>query len=242
LVYVAPETTGIIGTPIPDGQLFDPTGGTGDHYGTAVYFGGGLLVSGAPDAGTQANKASKSNKRTKSTTGVVKPGEAIAYSDSVIFKGGMESVRGAVGSCSSPNLSIPDNNATGVTNDLVLTGATGNVKDLNVSVRINHTFVSDLRLTLTHVQSGKSVPLYAPAPSASCDSDNLDVEFDDQARDGFARDQCSAGNPGIDGRLLPNDWLTIMQGVIRGGTWRLKVADVGPGDTGTLVSWCVDAR
>jgi hypothetical protein len=40
------------------------------------------------------------------------------------------------------------------------------------------------------------------------------------------------GTPAIEGRLLPNDWLTIMQGVSRAVPWRLKVADVSPTDTG----------
>jgi hypothetical protein len=72
LVWIAPLTTPFSGTPVPDGELFDPFGGTGDHYGTAVAIGDTLAVVGVPNAGTQANKAPKA------LGGVAKPGEAIA--------------------------------------------------------------------------------------------------------------------------------------------------------------------
>jgi subtilisin-like proprotein convertase family protein len=138
-----------------------------------------------------------------------------------------------------PGAAIPDNVAQGVDSDIVL-AAGGDVRDLNVSVRIDHTFVSDLRITLKHVPSGTSIPLYVPA--ADCPTDNLDIDFDDQAVDGYAKARCSGAAPAVSGRLLGNEWLSVLRGKTRAGPWRLNVADVKAADSGTLVAWCVDAR
>jgi subtilisin-like proprotein convertase family protein len=48
---------------------------------------------------------------------------------------------------STPNVSIPDNNATGATADVTASGVTA-PKGLTVSVKITHTYSGDLTLTL----------------------------------------------------------------------------------------------
>jgi subtilisin-like proprotein convertase family protein len=64
------------------------------------------------------------------------------------------SVRNSVGcidgtfSATGLPLSIPDNNTTGITSSLAVTG-TGNIGTLALSVNITHTFQGDLKVTLT---------------------------------------------------------------------------------------------
>jgi len=237
-VYIAQPLEVFVATPEPVGTLFDPEGEAGDGFGEALALSDFVAAVGAPYR-TQELRAPPASKRAKAGAGVVAPGEVVIYTDSAVHRDGFDSARGGIGDCVSPNVPIPDNSAAGTNNDVSLP-ASGKVRNLDVGVRIAHAHVSDLRITLTHLGANRTVPLYIP--TGNCPTNDLDVDFDDQALDGFADRQCSTVAPGVTGRLLPHDWLTIMQGVTRAGPWRLNVADVVSGDTGVLQSWCLDAR
>ena len=53
--------------------------------------------------------------------------------------------------------------------------------------------------------------------------------FDD-AGTGFASTACG-GTVGVSGRVIPGEWLAVLQGKTRAGPWRLTVSDVKAGDT-----------
>ena len=80
------------------------------------------------------------------------------------------------GLCRAPNLAIPDGNATGVTDTLVV-GTGGTVTDLNLQMSVNHTWVGDVTATLAHVNTGKSFAVFnrpgVPASTYGCSGNNI---------------------------------------------------------------------
>ena len=145
--------------------------------------------------------------------------------------------------CSSPNVAIPDNNPTGVTNDLIV-GNSGSIDDLNVSVEMTHSWVGDVVFTLQHVDTGTTVTFYdrpgVPASTFGCSGDNVDATLDDEAATPV-EDECGAGVPAIAGSFIPNNPLSAFDGEDLAGTWRITASDLAGGDTGTLNTWCIDA-
>lgn len=144
--------------------------------------------------------------------------------------------------CRAPNLAIPDNNLTGVTDDLVISGASGNVSNLDVRVNITHTWVADLRLRLTRVSDNTTINLVTNPtnnPSGACDGDNMAATFDDAATVP-AQTGCVAGaTPTFAGARIPQQALSAFNGQSLNGTWRLTLIDSAAADTGTLTSWCI---
>jgi len=138
---------------------------------------------------------------------------------------------------------IPDDTVAGITSDIVV-GAVQSIADLNVSLAIAHTWVGDLRVILTHVDSGSSVVLLEHPGRIDmgngCGLDDLDAVFDDAARRP-AEDRCAEGPPfaAIDGSVAPLGSLSVFNGQNLSGTWRLNVSDRATQDTGALLGWCL---
>jgi subtilisin-like proprotein convertase family protein len=134
---------------------------------------------------------------------------------------------------------IPDNNPTGVSSDLVVPLA-GEIVDLDLDLMITHTWVGDLKVTLTHLDTGTSAVLIdrprVPATTFGCSGDNLDAILDDEATLPI-EDQCVAGLPAIAGSFTPNNPLSVFDGESLSGTWQLTVVDLGPADIGSLTDW-----
>ncbi len=127
-------------------------------------------------------------------------------------------------------LTIPDNNPTGVTStrNVDLTSSmVDRITDVNVSVNITHPDISQLTVTLTHVNSGRSVVLIHPPVNMEdpCvwTGPNLNITFD------------SEGAPAVQ----PCNSLLHFNDVDPNSDWTLTVVDTGTGDVGTrqLVSW-----
>ncbi len=113
---------------------------------------------------------------------------------------------------SSPNVAIPDNNTTGITNTLVMNG-TGTLAAVVVKVNITHTYQGDLKVTLVH-PDGTQVILHNLTGGAT---DNINTIY-----------------PTL---TVPAQTLTTLNGKAANGTWQLKVQDLAAADVGTLVSW-----
>ncbi len=138
--------------------------------------------------------------------------------------------------CRSPALAIPDNNATGATDELVIP-AGANLSDLNVLVQIGHTWPGDLDLVLTRVGTPNTVVnIGTRLGGTGCQIDNVDVTLDDEAAGPIV---CGASPPGISGVRRPTSALTPFDGQSLAGTWRLTVIDRAGQDTGTLTRWCL---
>jgi subtilisin-like proprotein convertase family protein len=114
----------------------------------------------------------------------------------------------------SPGATIPDNEASGVSSEVVVDAA-GVASSVEVDLDITHTYVGDLEVTLTG-PDGTRATLHGRSGGSS---DNLVTTFSSQ--DG--------------GRLEP------FVGRPVDGTWRLDVADRAGLDVGKLNRWALRA-
>lgn len=143
--------------------------------------------------------------------------------------------------CATPNLAIPDNNTTGVTTDLVISGV-GTLTDLDVSIEVTHTWVGDLIFTLTNVDSSTSVIFFdrpgVPATTTGCASNDINATLSDEGSPAV-EGVCNGTSPAISGTLSPNNPLSAFDGQSGSATWRLKVTDNAGQDVGTVTRWCI---
>ncbi len=143
--------------------------------------------------------------------------------------------------CANPGSPIPDNLPSGVQSTLVLSEE-GNLQSLDVSVKVTHTYVGDLRIGLQHIDTGSIVFLMdrpgVPASQFGCSGDNIDATFSDSSSV-VVEDECGPGTPTLTGSLMPENSLAVFNGEALSGSWTLFVSDGAGQDTGTLDEWCL---
>ena len=115
----------------------------------------------------------------------------------------------------TPNLAIPDNQPAGVSSKINITKS-GTVAAIKVSVNITHTYIGDLRVTLTS-PSGKLETLHAQLGGSA---DNLVATYD-------------SASPGV---------LAAMLGQPMKGNWVLNVSDRARQDVGRLRNWKIELK
>ena len=216
----------------PNGRIVDAEGAPGDAFGTALARRGLAAAVGIPGKDSVGAIAAKGSAEDQ--------GSAIAYAeDAPLFRDSLETRRGAHEACVYPRIAIPDNTfPSGIFSDLTIAATGGALaRDVNVAVSIDHTYVSDLRLRLEHLPSGRSVLLYAPS---SCPLDNMRTVFDDEGIEGPSGRACAASTLAVSGHVTPSEWLQGFAGVASAGPWRLTVADAAAADVGQLIGFCVD--
>ncbi len=126
----------------------------------------------------------------------------------------------------SPSLPIPDGDPNGITSTIDV-NQNISITDLNVTVNISHTWISDLIIRLTSPQ-GTTITLF----NRNCyNEDNINTVFDDEGST-MACDSINAGN-----HYQPVDALSAFDGEDAQGTWTLFVSDNANQDSGTLNSW-----
>lgn len=151
---------------------------------------------------------------------------------------------GTIRYCStlSTPLAIPDDDSFGVGDNIAVTRA-GVVQSLKVDVFISHTWVGDLSVALTRLSDLSTVVLVDrpghPASPTGCLGRDISCLFSDDARRP-AEDECAEGIPALGGNLSPSEPLATFVGQPWQGTWMLTVADGAAGDTGAMVSWCLE--
>lgn len=143
--------------------------------------------------------------------------------------------------CRTLNLAIPDNQPAGINDDFVV-AQTGTLSDLQLRVRIDHTYVGDLGVRLSKVGgAGPVAAIDRPGYTGTgfgCNQPNIDATLDDSATQPV-ENQCSTTPPAIGGTFSPNEPLAAFAGEELAGTWRLNVSDSATQDTGTLLEWCL---
>ncbi|MEP6483003.1 MAG: proprotein convertase P-domain-containing protein [Rudaea sp.] len=143
--------------------------------------------------------------------------------------------------CSSPNQHIPDNTTRGLI-DAIAVPQHATIGNLTVDLRLSHPYIGDISATLTHVSTGHSVTLIQQA--SRCESDDLDVVFDDAATIPFDETTCSSDPDGqafpAGTYLKPGTALSAFIGDDVSGLWELNVVDNAAGDTGGITQWCLD--
>jgi subtilisin-like proprotein convertase family protein len=135
--------------------------------------------------------------------------------------------------CRTPNLALPDNNPAGVVDTLIVS-AGGQVADLELFLRIDHTYAGDLSARLTQAGS-QTITLLSPF---SCSATDMAATLDDESGTTIAA-ACAATPPALSGFLRPDQPLRAFDGQPLAGTWQLQVADELPNDTGRLIEWCL---
>jgi subtilisin-like proprotein convertase family protein len=139
---------------------------------------------------------------------------------------------GATANVVSTNVpkSIPDNNATGTTSNLTLSGLAGALTHVAVTFSITHPRDADLTIYLI-APDGTPVKLVSGLTGANFTNTTLD--------DSAATSIASALAP-YTGTFQPNQGtLASFNGKMANGTWGLKVVDGRRNNTGTLVSWSI---
>jgi len=105
------------------------------------------------------------------------------------------------------------------------------ITDLNIQLNINHTWDSDLDITLTS-PSGTVVEL--TTDNGGSGNDYIDTIFDDEAGTSV-----TTGSAPFTGSFSPEGVLGDFDGESSFGTWTLTVFDDAAGDTGTLNTWTI---
>ena len=148
--------------------------------------------------------------------------------------------------CRNVSIPIPDENANGVNDNLVISGATGLIGDLDVRVELNHTYVADLALRLSRAGSDPRGLMNMPTsvPSGLCDGNDLAATFDDETSPPRpANGACVDGAvPTYAGLVTPEQPLNFFDGQNPNATWTLNVSDSVFRDLGTLTRWCITLR
>ncbi len=134
-------------------------------------------------------------------------------------------------------LPIPDNNATGASATLAVASA-GLVQDIDVSVKITHTWPGDLNLRLRHDASNTTVQLGNRLGGTGCQTDNVDATFNDE---GGVAITCRAQVPGIGGIITPVQALSAFDGRSFASGWTLTAIDAAGQDVGTIDEFCLMA-
>ena len=144
---------------------------------------------------------------------------------------------GIPSSYSTGNIAVPiaDNTTVDVPITVAQNGAVG---DINVKVRLNHTFDADLTLTLI-APSGTQVVLAANEDNATGGGDNYGTGTNDCAGvptifDDAAATSITAADPPFAGTFKPESPLSAMNGESVNGTWKLRVNDNANLDTGAV--------
>lgn len=105
------------------------------------------------------------------------------------------------------------------------------IEDMEIGVRLTHTYLGDLTIDLRHEETGTIIRLW----NRQCgSSDNMDVLFDDQGSDVI----CASPT---NGTYRPFQALSGCTGESTAGTWTVIVSDHAVQDEGTLDAWSVHA-
>ncbi len=131
----------------------------------------------------------------------------------------------------SPGTPITDNNTITsvitVTDNIVLT-------DLDVDLNINHTWISDLVITLQS-PTGTTITIFDPP---SCNGDDLITLLDDEAPTSSTSCNGTGSNTAFpDPSYQPFSALSAFDGENAMGDWTISISDNATGDPGILNSW-----
>lgn|GEM_PF-983443 len=117
----------------------------------------------------------------------------------------------------------------------------GTIQDLDINIELLHSWIGDLTVTLTHVDTSTSVIIINRLGSTNCDANNIDVLLDDDGTGGSIQDQCE-DNLSSPPSFEPANALQQFNGELIAGVWRLHILDNETFDAGTLITWGLRAR
>ncbi|MFO0936108.1 MAG: FG-GAP-like repeat-containing protein [Gemmataceae bacterium] len=127
-------------------------------------------------------------------------------------------------------VAIPDDPNATVSSTIHVSGLTGNVANVTVSMDLSHPQPGDLRIWLVSPQGTRillSGNRYFQPKSASF---LLTIDFDDAA-------SLLTSNPNA---IAPDQPLATFNGENGNGDWTLEITDTTPGDSGSLLGWSIN--
>ncbi|HEY9669270.1 MAG TPA: hypothetical protein V6C91_20835 [Coleofasciculaceae cyanobacterium] len=139
---------------------------------------------------------------------------------------------------------IPDGHGS-FQDDIVVTDKF-KVTDVTVTLEnLAHTWVGDLIVRLRHLETDTVVELFRRpgqphfSSSGYCNDLNGDYSFND--RYAYPFDVAAATNSVIPtGNYTSLQSLSVFNGLLSAGTWRINITDCSAGDSGSLGSWRLD--
>lgn len=157
--------------------------------------------------------------------------------------------------CRRPELDIPDGDPTGVVDRITIEDRR-TVRDVNIYLKIRHTFISDLVVRLNRPDTGQSIAvLDRPGrnrTATGCFTDDITAVLDDEMTLP-GNEQCHSSSdyrtnasfgrlvlPAISGMYTPKEPLSRMDGRSAAGEWEIQVGDTSAYDQGVLESWCLE--
>ena len=130
------------------------------------------------------------------------------------------------------DVSISASGTPTVTSDIVVSGMTGTVSDINIKMNIDHTYLADLDVTLIAPDGTRFVLFTDIGGSAN---NLVNTVIDDQATTAIGASGTSAP---YTGSFKPESGLlSSLNGKIANGTWRLEIKDDANQDGGILKDW-----
>ena len=109
------------------------------------------------------------------------------------------------------------------------------VRDVDVTLNINHGFISDLSVSLVGPQ-GQQIQLFNSIGSSA--DDMLGARFDDDATRTIL--SATAADAPFTGDWIPQESLSVYNNESAAGAWQLIIRDTKGNDVGSLLSWSLD--
>ncbi len=159
----------------------------------------------------------------------VRPNNAICTG---VYGNAFQFQTGQINCATSTSTNIPvtiSANAAATVNSTLAIASGVTIADLNAYVRINHSYVEDLTVTLIS-PAGTEVQLLSGVCGSS---NNINATFDDAGTTLV----CAGGTPVVTGTIKPSQNLSTFNGESSTGTWTLRVQDAVQGDGGSIVQW-----
>jgi subtilisin-like proprotein convertase family protein len=225
----AANTSHLVATLLATGGVTSPTGP--QSYG--------VVIAGGPAVTKSFSFAASSALPCGGTLTAMlslKDGGVSLGTVSYTFTLGAFSAGAASNSYSTGNIAVPIHDVTTVEIPIVVSDADGtSITDVNVSVRLNHTFDFDLTLSLVHpdgtvvllsANNGGSGDNYGTGAN---DCSGTPTVFDDSAASPIF-----ANSAPFAGTFRPESPLSALNGKPTNGTWKLRVTDGFFEDEGTV--------
>ncbi|MEI6562857.1 MAG: protease pro-enzyme activation domain-containing protein [bacterium] len=131
---------------------------------------------------------------------------------------------------------IPDVSTIYSTNTVSVAG-TNYLDDVNVSLRIDHTYDGDLVLAVQHPDGTEVILANQRGGSGKNFGRTTGGTITRTVFDSQAATAIASGSAPFAGTYRPDGLLSNLNGKVLNGRWRLRVSDLAAQDVGTLIAW-----
>lgn len=131
---------------------------------------------------------------------------------------------------SPQNLNLAITDGTEI-NHIINVPDSGLLSEVKVNVDIQHTYIDDLVIKITHPNGVTSSKVW----NRNClNESNVIISFDDFA------ENINCNFTGVGNTYAPSEFLDVFNGLEMNGNWQISITDLATGDDGVLNSWSLD--